>query len=237
MSRKIKKLLSAVLALIYPERCVFCREFNNTIACESCHNGHTQVAGSTCNLCGCGSAGCKCGGTANAYYSGLAAPFYYEGQLAQRILAYKYRGKHNYGKYFSRQMADIIKSHYKNVNFDAIVCVPMFKQPNAKDFDHALDLAKRISAETKIKLIKNALTKTAGGTRQHMLNHDERRANVKGLYKADATHISGKRILLIDDIATTGATLDQCANQILIAGAKEVYCAVTAITKLRRNVL
>ncbi len=113
--------------------------------------------------------------------------------------------------------------------YDALVPVPLHsRRLRERGFNQALELAKPLAAKLGVPLAPLSLARTARTHPQAGLSMAERRANVRGLFKAEG--VAGFRILLVDDIATTGATLESAAKELLRAGASGVDVAVVART-------
>lgn len=132
-----------------------------------------------------------------------------------------------YGKYpasfmqIGLIMGGILKS--KKVDGDIIVFVPMHKIDEQKrGFNQSMILAKAISSETGIKLCTNALIKKRRTKKQASLTGVMRRYSQDGVFKAYDQLTAGKKILLVDDIFTTGSTLNECKKELIDKGASEV---------------
>ncbi len=78
----------------------------------------------------------------------------------------------------------------------------------------------------------DCLVKIKDNPEQHFLSNSGRKSNVKGVYRLSGTDIKDKKVLLIDDIVTTGSTISECAK-VLRSGGAEVYCAAVALAKMQ----
>ncbi|GAI01499.1 unnamed protein product [marine sediment metagenome] len=143
---------------------------------------------------------------------------------------FKYRKKTKLAVFLGRAMASIIKSDHFLKNADIIVPVPLFWWKNLRrGYNQAALLSEIISQECDIKIndimrrIKNTKTQTK-------LNEEKRRKNVLNAFALKSNGIKDKIVLLVDDVMTTGATINECARVLKNAGAKEVYSCVAAIT-------
>lgn len=213
---------SGILDLLFPPRCTFCRKIlkrgENDI-CSSCAESLPKCDGEKAVQKG-------------QYYSKCISPLYYQDIVRDSILRYKFGSKKGYVTCYSKILARCLADNYRG-KYDLITWVPISADRlKTRGYDQAMILAMAtalemddVAAETLKKTRDNPAQSSLGGK-------DERRANVTGAYTAtDPELIEGKRILLIDDIVTTGATLSECARTLLLAGAGEVMCATIARIK------
>jgi ComF family protein len=144
-------------------------------------------------------------------------------------------GKRRYiADYFANRMAINVKYVYHDIKFDGICYVPISpKALRARGFNQSRDIAQKMSCLLEIPLIENALGAKNKKHGQHSVKGNKRETNVKGAFYPKRK-IKGK-ILLIDDIKTTGATLNECAMQLLLAGADSVYCATGLISNKKKK--
>ena len=128
-------------------------------------------------------------------------------------------------------MAQRVRAVFPDVSFDAVCFVPMSrKRRRSVELNHSELLARAAAKELGVKLCKNMLMSIKNTETQHKLDFPARVKNVTGAYRA-SERAAGKRILLVDDIMTTGATLNECAKQLMLAGAEYVYCAAALVTE------
>lgn len=161
----------------------------------------------------------------------VIAPCRYDGQFRRAVKMFKFNGRIDYGKSLAHEMYDAILKAYDTENIDFITSVPLSKSSLYKrGYNQSEILAKHIHKNLKTPY-KPLLDKTKENMPQHSLNKEQRKENVKGVYSAATKYnLNGKTILLIDDIATTGYTLCECANTLYKAGAKKVVCCTYTIT-------
>ena len=122
-------------------------------------------------------------------------------------------------------MAEIIKKYHTSSGFHFVTSVCPSKK-NC-EYDHSGILAKQLSKELGVKYVKTLAPSNKKRKTQHMLGFSERFQNVHDSYCAIGS-FKGKHILLVDDIKTSGATIDECARQLKFAGAEKVHC-ITAL--------
>ncbi|MCD5410742.1 MAG: ComF family protein [Clostridiales bacterium] len=147
-----------------------------------------------------------------------------------RRLIYKF--KYNSQTYIAREMASIMANFLEgeNLSFDVIIPVPLFVAKKRKrGFNQAELLAKYLGEHIKVRHDINVLGRIKETETMHMLTKEQRRENVKGVFSVeDPTQIPLKNILLVDDIYTTGATIKECSEVLLNAGASKVTAVAFA---------
>ena len=127
-------------------------------------------------------------------------------------------------------MANVIRNDHDMKKADIIVPVPLFWwKYYRRGYNQAALLADVISLENGF-IINNLLKRTRNTKSQTKLTDDARQENILNAFGVRQNGIKGKRILLIDDVMTTGATMNECARVLKEAGAKAVYSCVAAIT-------
>ena len=128
-------------------------------------------------------------------------------------------------------MLKTIKKRFKNVQFDAIIPVPLHKSRiKQRGFNQSELLCDELSKELHIPVIRNTLVQEKLAQSQHTLKFSERAKNVKGIYKTGHIPIEIQRVLLVDDIMTSGSTLNECAKVLRIEGVTKIYCISIAKT-------
>lgn len=143
---------------------------------------------------------------------------------------FKYRKKTKLATMLGQGMASTIKSDFFLKTSEVIIPVPLFWWKTLKrGYNQADFLADVISQECSID-VAPILKRTKNTKTQTRLNENLRRENVFNTFKLTDNGIRDKRVLLIDDVLTTGATMNECARILKEAGAKQVYSCVAAIT-------
>ena len=148
----------------------------------------------------------------------------YEGLMVEAISRFKFRGISRMAKPLGNLLADYQDPEFPLAEFDLILSVPLHPQRlRERGFNQSLLLARRISQVHSIPLDGTALQRIRHTRPQTELSGAERQKNIRGAFTVKKSAlISGKRILLIDDVFTTGATVQECSKALLRAGAKQV---------------
>jgi ComF family protein len=143
---------------------------------------------------------------------------------------YKYLKKTKLVHLFGGAMASLIRADFVLRQADTIIPVPLFWWKRLRrGYNQAALLAQIISEETGIP-VKDILKRVKNTKTQTRLTESERAKNVLNAFTIQANNIKGQNVLLIDDVLTTGATLNECARVLKQTGAAQVYSCVAAVT-------
>ena len=210
--------ISSVLDLLFPAKCVFCRrvlDSGDDGYCDKC----TEALPFTDNY----------GKQAGDFYDFCISPLYYQGDVRKSILRYKFGGTSAYAETYGKFLAHCIAG-CPDMKYDVISWVPLSsRRKRSRGYDQAMLLALAAALELGDVAVET-LTKAIDVQAQSELgDKNERSANISGAYKASSPElVNEKRVLLIDDVVTTGSTLAECAKALKSAGAAGVVCAALA---------
>ena len=225
-----------LLDALYPLDCAGCGGSGKVI-CDSCAQELPQLVPPFCLVCSAYSEGelCRACAGPGRQFDGVRAPFRYEGSIRQAVLALKYGGI----KAAAAQLGDLLADYLQcnPVPGDILAPVPMHpSRRRERGYNQAELLARRVSGRCDIPYQGDLLVRTRGVDPQAgMTNAASRATNV-----ADSVAVSrprdvdGAQIILVDDVATTGSTLDACAAALKEAGAASVWCLTLAVAGSRR---
>lgn len=222
MVRSFYKPYAEVLAnLFYPQYCVGCSRQASDVLCRACFEALPFVGRPFCGRCGAPTAfevfGCDECRDKDFAFDGARAPLQYEGVGEELVHALKYRG---YLRVVEKVMAPHMAGVLGGGRFDAVVPVPLHRTRLARrGFNQAELMAGGVAGRIEAPVLDKL--KVVRRTRDQVeLSAHERRANVAGAYAARGPVIG--KVLLVDDVFTTGATLSECAGVLRKAGAGEV---------------
>ncbi len=225
--------LKAFLKSLFPQRCAYCGKIitSDALACEACQKVLSRINGDVCFNCGRGKSICSCKG--EKYFTSQAAPFYYEGVVRNGLHRFKFRKGHQNAEAFCAEMAATVAEKYGTVTFDYLVGVPMTKKSIRQRGYNQIDiLCRALSEKLDLTYENGIIVKLYETRKQHGISRVLRKGNLTGVFDVpDPDKVSGKTILLCDDISTSGETLNECAKMLWLAGAKDVYCISVALTK------
>ncbi|WP_069650373.1 ComF family protein [Caloranaerobacter ferrireducens] len=237
----LKAFFDTILELIYPEKgiCFICEEYDVALderhICKKCFNELIFVKGNICTVCGKplepGYLPDRCPDCIRLkhYFEKVISPLEYTGLVKEAIYKYKYGKK----AYMYKALGPILVQAFieSDINdIDIIVPVPLYKSKIAyRGFNQSELLCRYISKILKIPLDTKNFKRIKKTEIQNKLDKRERIKNVKDAFKVVNNHVfKNKNILLIDDIYTTGATVDECSKTLLKAGANKVYVLTLA---------
>ena len=217
-------------------RCLACGKdvFDGTGFCAECAKSVVYNNGKTCARCGVGIDGDEdyCGNCAydKMYFDRAYSVFNYEGAVQKAILSMKFNNLGSYAKVFATYL--VFMAQKVNLEYDIVTYAPMSpKSLRKRRYNQAKLLAKHFCAlQNKDSLLIDAILKQKETLAQEQLSKTERKTNLIGAYKINAD-VKGKRVLVIDDVKTTGATLNECAKVLKQAGAIAVYGLTVAARK------
>lgn len=205
------------LSVLYPRKCVLCRSIlpkEETDLCCSCRKTAPVFPNAKSTF---------------PFVARWTALWYYKENVRRSIIRYKFHHARYYAPAYGRMLGMKLLQDFPE-GFDAVTWVPTGTvRKFFRGYDQAQLLAEAVAKElgyTPVKLLK----KVRNTPPQSGINDSaKRRANVLAAYAVtEPQKVAGQRILLLDDVITTGATTSECAKTLQIAGAKEIYCAAVA---------
>ncbi|MBQ0110783.1 MAG: ComF family protein [Oscillospiraceae bacterium] len=217
---------------LFPPRCFICGDFTRSkySLCDECSTKFNITFEITCEKCGLTAKSCQCE-EYEYHFEGVVGAFKNEGAAQHGIYQLKFNGKKCAAKYYGEILSQIISKKFRDKKFDLITEIPLSPIALAfRGYNQSTLLANEVANRLKIHR-ETLLKKRSFVKSQHNQELETRFKNVFGKYKMiKGKNIKDKRVLLIDDIKTTGATLDEAARILRLSGAKEVYCACVLIT-------
>ena len=233
MKAGLKRAFYHLERLFYPPRCACCNRVvgQRELVCEDCASVLPRITGPVCLVCGREKE--FCGESHAMEFARCVAPFYYLEPVRQGIHGLKFEGHKKSAEYFSLEMAETVRQRLNGVCFDLVIPVPLSdKRLAERGYNQSALLAAGVAERLGLYFSSETLYKLFDNRPQHSLTREERRGNVLGVYEAVGERVRDKTILLVDDIATTGSTLNECVKMLRLRGCREVY-ALTACIALR----
>jgi len=238
---KAKPILARTLDMLFPARCAACHEPVGThgALCAICWQNMHFITDPLCYKCGLPfefalGEGALCGRciATSPNYTEARAIFRYDEHSKRQVLALKYYDKTQLAPIFGQWLARAGKAYIEKS--DLILPVPLhYWRLLNRRYNQAALLAYALSKTTGLPVLPNALNRLHATPTQSGLTRRQREDNMRGAFGVHARYrpqIQGKSVLLVDDVMTTGATLDACARALHDAGAKDVYVLTLART-------
>ena len=234
--RKLRKTAGFLLDMIYPKKCPLCHEVlkdRNKLLCGKCAGKIRPFSGSLCMKCGkpvkmeeeyC--VVCREGGH---YFTEGRSIFPYGEIWRQSLIRFKYYGCREYGDFYAKAMSVYGRRYLERWKPQLIVPVPLHPaKKRMRGFNQAAYLAERISRYTGIPADMGLVQKNIKTKSQKKLNALQRRKNLEKAFCVTGD-VRGKDILVIDDVYTTGSTIDAMASCLKKKGAENVYFLTVCI--------
>ena len=210
---------------VYPNKCIFCEKIldlksneKQDFACNNCKKKLKYISKEL-----------SCRKEVHKYYDYFYFSYTYEGFIRKLIIDFKFYNKKYLCNFLSYKAANDI-SNFNIEKIDCIAYVPIsYKRYLERGYNQSYLLAKCISKQIHIPILKYGVLKIKNNKTQSLLSKTERLKNIKGVYRVFQKRlIKGKTILLIDDIFTTGATINEVSKVLKKAGAKLIIAVTIA---------
>lgn len=227
----------AVITLFFPRRCPVCDEPVkpwNALVCRECAPKFTLIKAPRCLKCGkhIGDSGKEycddCASHGHLYDCGRAL-FSYQ-SVSASIARFKYRGRREYAAYYASCMADVLGPFISACRADALIPVPLHKSKlKVRGYNQAQVLAEALSALTGIPVRSDLIERVEKTAPMKDLSAAERQNNLKRAFKIRRNDVKLSIIIIIDDIYTTGSTIDAMSREFRKAGVERIYFVTLAI--------
>lgn len=230
-------LLRRFIDLLYPPRCHLCHAFDEETLCGSCLNAFSRVVSPVCPICGepflygiqedhvCEECLRK-----RPFFKSASAPYLYDGRMMDAVHQFKYQGKAHMAKGLGPLLASFGKRWLSEERELLVMPVPLHpKRLRQRGYNQSLLLARHVAAGLEGSLDYLSLRRIRETAVQTGLKREERRRNVRKAFEVvNRRAVKRKTIVLVDDVATTGSTLNECAKVLMRSGCSKVYCLVLA---------
>ena len=238
----MRKLRKKLTSLFYPNRCFICDKIlpHPETVCESCKAkliDYERISGAVCDVCGMKLQECNC--RPGRLYEKAVFPLLFEDDVRVSLHRFKFRGRLDKAAPFADAMLRALEARDVLAETEILTFIPMSpKAQRRRGYHQAQILCEELHKRTGLPMLP-LLYKHGKNTAQHDTpNYLLRTGNTIGIYEPTPEYVNeieGKRILLVDDILTSGATLNEAAKTLLIFGADRVYVAAAAATPKRKK--
>ena len=205
------------MSLLFPNKCILCGKI--------LERGETDL----CHTCRIEAPECPVRKQKRSFLDSWVAIWYYKRYIRSSILRYKFHRCRHYAHGYGRMLAVKLQWEYPE-GFDLLTWIPISPlRKLVRGYDQVEELAKAVGRELDLKPVRCLRKIRHNRPQAGVSGAAERRANVLGVYRmAKGADVRDKRILLLDDVITTGATAGEAARVLLTAGAKEVHLGCIA---------
>lgn len=234
-------MLKALIDLVFPPLCHCCKAYipkaGRVHICDACMKTTATVGSPLCTVCGApflteGGSDHPCGRCLihPPSYDGASAPYIYEGAVRDLVHRLKYDGRVQCRRPLALLLAESLAGFASDVSPDMIIPVPLHsRRIRQRGFNQAILLGEVLSREWKLPLDRRLLQRIRWTEPQVNLAAAERTANVRGAFAlGNPEKVHGKRVLLVDDVLTTGSTVSECSKVLKRAGAEAVFVVTVA---------
>lgn len=229
------KIAGLIKQLLFPLRCPMCdepvRPYGEKV-CPECVEKRKMLTAPYCMKCGkkladdgefCG----DCSGKQHAFVRGRAL-YEYE-SVAASIYRFKYGGRQEYAEFFGEELSFYLGDFVREIGPDALIPIPLHKKRQRKrGYNQAALLARVLGQQTGTLVLEKYLVRVKNTIPLKRLNPKERQNNLKKAFIIHKNDVKLKTVILVDDIYTTGSTMDEAARTLIGCGVQNVYFVALA---------
>jgi len=224
-----RRLRNTLLDLLFPPRCAGCGQ-SGYLWCSACQAGVQVIRDPICPRCGRPqqAAGlCPQCSRSPLQLDGIRSAVLFEGPLRQAVHHLKYSGRIS----LAEPLGEFLRAHWRTRPLPASMLVPVplhVSRQRERGYNQSTLLAQQLSSANGLPVVEAALKRVRATAPQVTLNAVERKTNVRSAFEACADLVYGQQVLLVDDVCTTGATLEACGIALREAGAVSVWAITLA---------
>ena len=230
MFNSSRRLGGVLLDLLFPQRCINCQR-EGQLLCSACSNAAPRLHPPVCQHCGMpwsGSGLCNACRSHPLKLDGLRSVFYFEGIIRESIHLLKYDNL----RALAVPLATLMREYLDTAALPGEILVPIplhRRRLKERGYNQSSLLARELGRQVKLSVWENSLVRLRDTPPQaRMTSAEERRRNVAGAFACTDLRLRGKKVILVDDVATTGATVSAAAEALRNVGASSVWALTLA---------
>lgn len=225
------KFKEFILDIIFPRRCPVCDDvlkFGGGFVCPDCRKKLVYVGEISCRKCGKRLSNADqefCGDCRNEkhYFNKARSVFVYNDAMRNSILRYKNNGRREYADFYSDAICGSLGREIRSFHPDAVLAVPLSKRTYEKrGFNQAELICEKLEKRLGVKFYKDYLARERDSAQQKALSRAERRKNLKKAFTIRKNDVKLKRVVLLDDVYTTGSTVDEISILLRRSGVRSI---------------
>ena len=223
------------MGILYPQTCYFCGKISRTPICPGCRKKIEYIGEPRCKKCGKPvryeeQELCKDCRESSFHYEQGRSVWLHKGPVRWSIYQFKYRNRRIYGQFYAQELYRLYGEKMKEWEIDTIIPIPLHrKRKRKRGYNQTEIIAKHLGKLSKIPVKTKTLVRVRNTAPQKELNHQERKKNLKEAFRVTKYWKNRENILLVDDIYTTGNTIDSAAAVLKKKGAKKVWFLTISI--------
>ena len=233
--KKLKKVWSWVLGMLYPKTCCFCGEISEKEMCSACAKKVVYVGEPRCKKCGKPiryeeQEYCQDCVKQDFYYEQGRSLWLHKEPVSSSVYRFKYQNLRIYGEFYAKEMFRLYGEVIRKWEIDLIIPVPLhWRRRMTRGYNQSEVIAKYLGEYTGIPVDRKAVRRNVYTEPQKQLDNKERRRNLRHAFEVKRRWESPRRILLIDDIYTTGSTIDAISQVLCEKGRNKVWFLTISI--------
>jgi len=228
-------IVDKVLNIFYPTRCVFCETVGEQQICPACRKEYPYLTEPRCKMCGkplrrVEQEYCRdCNGNERAFECGRNL-WLHRGGVSDSLYRFKYQGVKSNGRVYAEELAAVYENTLENWEIEQIIPIPLHRRRLAqRGFNQAEVIAVRLGRMLDLPVNTSSLIRQRHTRPQKVLNDRERWRNIRSAFRVKRSDNLSGNILIVDDIYTTGSTLNEAAKCLKDAGVRKVFFLTISI--------
>lgn len=221
--------------MIYPQTCYFCGKINKTPMCVTCQEKVVYITEPRCKKCGKPirykeKEYCEDCQKQEFHFEQGRSIWIHKGPVTWSVYQFKYHNRRIFAEFYARELWRLYGEKIKEWKIEGIVPVPLHrKRLRDRGYNQAELIAKRLGEYAEIPVYTKAVSRVRYTARQKELDNRERKKNLKNAFQISKSWKPVKSILVIDDIYTTGNTIDAVAQELKLSGVEKIWFLTISI--------
>lgn len=234
---QVEELKEGIISILYPRRCAVCDEIvgrNKGLIHDECKKKIKPAGKNICMKCGKPLVNtdreyCTDCENKKHYFDRGYGIFRYR-SISGSVYRFKYSRRREYADFYAKAAADYLGETIRSMHADAIIPVPMYmKKQRKRGYNQAEEFAKTLGREFDIPVRNDVVRRIRDTVPMKLLDASQRRSNLKKAFIIYKNDVKFKCIILVDDIYTTGSTIDELAREFRKYGVKRIFFVTLAI--------